>query len=229
MRDYELNQLKYEQAIELDKRNFCKIYWSLIKRNELFLLTFVSWNDYNLFYIKIEKFIVIILTIMTLNCFLFPDKSIHNFFLNGVKYDFVQQILPIILSFIISYIFEILIYYLSMTDRYIYEVKALPKIDGIKNKAISILRGMRMKLMAFYIGGTFFSIFYWYVISAFCAVYINTQIIYIIDCVISFVIFLIVPFIVYFIIALLRIFSLKSNIDKKLKWLYELIRIFPIF
>ena len=116
-----------------------------------------------------------------------------------------------------------------MTDRYIYEVKALPKIDGIKNKAISILRGMRMKLMAFYIGGTFFSIFYWYVISAFCSVYINTQSIYIIDCVISFVIFLIVPFIVYFIIAMLRIISLKSNIDKKLKWLYELIRIFPIF
>ena len=229
MSDYELNRLKYEEAIVLDNRNFCKIYWSLIKRNELFLITFVSWNDYNLFYIKIEKFILIILTVMTLNFFLFPDKTIHNYFLNGVKYNFSQQILPIFLSFIISYILEILLCFLSMTDRYIYEVKSLSKIQGTRNKVISILRGMRMKLMAFYIGGTFFSIFYWYAISAFCSVYINTQTIYIIDCVISFVIFLIVPFIVYFIIAVLRIISLKSIIHKKLKWLYKISNLLPIF
>ena len=227
--DYELNQLKYEEAILLDKRSFCKIYWSLIKRNELFLITFVSWNDYNLFYIKIEKFIIIILTIMTLNCFLFPDKSIHNYFINGVKYNFSQQILPIFLSFLISYILEILLCFLTMTDRYIYKVKSLSKIEGDRDKVISVLRGMRMKLMAFYIGGTFFSIFYWYAISAFCSVYINTQTIYIIDCVISFVIFLIVPFVVYFIIAVMRIISLKNNILKKLKWLYKLSKVLPIF
>ena len=195
--DYELHRLKYEEAIVLDNRSFCKIYWSLIKRNELFLNTFVSWNDYNLFYIKIEKFIIDILTIMTLNGFLFPDESIHNYFLNGVKYDFSQQILPIILSFIISY--------------------------------IDVLRGMKMKLMAFYIGGTFFAFFYWYAISAFCSVYLNTQRIYIIDCVISFLIFLIVPFIVYALIALLRIISLKSVKHKKLKWLYNMSRLLPVF
>ena len=227
--DYELHQLKYEEAIVLDNRSFCKIYWSLIKRNELFLNTFVSWNDYNLFYIKIEKFIIDILTIMTLNGFLFPDDSIHNYFLNGVKYDFSQQILPIILSFIISYIFEILLYFLVMTDRYFYEVKALSKIEGSKNKIIDVLRGMKMKLMAFYIGGTFFAFFYWYAISAFCSVYLNTQSIYIIDCVISFPIFLIVPFIVYALIALLRIISLKSVNHKKLKWLYKMSQMLPIF
>ena len=227
--DYELNRLKFEEAIVLDNRSFCKIYWSLIKRNELFLITFVSWNDYNLFYIKIEKFILIILTIMTLNCFLFPDKSIHNYFINGVKYNFGQQILPIFLSFIISYILEILLCFLTMTDRYIYEVKSLSKIEVNRNKVISVLRGMKMKLMAFYIGGTFFALFYWYVISAFCSVYINTQTIYIIDCVISFVIFLVVPFIIYFIIAVIRIISLKSVIHKKLKWLYKISNLLPIF
>ena len=227
--DYELNRLKFEEAIVLDNRSFCKIYWSLIKRNELFLITFVSWNDYNLFYIKIEKFIIIILTIMTLNCFLFPDKSIHNYFINGVKYNFGQQILPIFLSFIISYILEILLCFLTMTDRYIYEVKSLSKIEVNRNKVISVLRGMKMKLMAFYIGGTFFALFYWYVISAFCSVYINTQTIYIIDCVISFVIFLVVPFIIYFIIAVIRIISLKSVIHKKLKWLYKISNLLPIF
>ena len=116
-----------------------------------------------------------------------------------------------------------------MTDRYFYEVKALSKIEGSKNKIIDVLRGMKMKLLAFYIGGTFFAFFYWYAISAFCSVYLNTQSIYIIDCVISFLIFLIVPFIVYALIALLRIISLRSVDHKKLKWLYNMSRLLPVF
>ena len=37
--NYELNNLEYESAKKLDKRNFIKIYWSFLKLNiQLFLL-----------------------------------------------------------------------------------------------------------------------------------------------------------------------------------------------
>ena len=54
-------------------------------------------------------------------------------------------------------------------------------------------------------------IFFWYYISCFCAVYINTQIILIEDTVFSFAITLIYPFLLNLLPGLFRIPSLKNN------------------
>ena len=52
--DYELNELEYDEAIELDNRNFFKTYWYLLKREHIILYTFFNWNDFNLFSIKLS-------------------------------------------------------------------------------------------------------------------------------------------------------------------------------
>ena len=227
--NYELNHSKYEEAFELDKRGFCETYWSIIKRDQLILFTFVSSNDFNLFYVKMLRLIFIILTLMTMNAFLFSDKSIHKLFINGVKYDFAQQILQIVLSIIITHVIEILLCYLSLTDRTIYEIKAKTK-NGTKQKIIfNKMKKMKIKLIIFFIFTFIVELFYWYFISAFCSVYNNTQKIYIIDCVLSFIFFMIDPFIVYALVTLLRIISLKSSDKKNLNCLYILSQIFPIF
>ena len=223
--DYELNHLPYEEAQEKDKRGFCKIYWSIIKRDELMLLTFTQWNDYNLFYVKLERFCFTILNLMAMNAFLFADKTIHKFFLDGVKYNFVQQILQIVLSIIITHVLEIILCFLSLTDRYIYEIKAVFKNNKDKSIMFDILKKVKNLLTIFFISLFLVSIFYWYFISAFCAVYNNTQGMYLIDCVLSFVFFSIDPFIIYALIALIRFIALK----KKVKCLYSIGRIFPIF
>ena len=166
---------------------------------------------------------------MAMNGFLFSDKSIHKLFLKGVEYDFGQQILQIILSIIITHVFEVLICFLSLTDNYIYKIKSLSKEDDIGDKIFLVLKGMKIKLIIFFILIFFLSAFYWYFISAFCAVYKNTQGIYIIDCVISLVFFLVDPFIVYALFALLRKISLKKVKNKNLECLYKTSRLFPIF
>ena len=166
---------------------------------------------------------------MAMNGILFSDKSIHKLFLNGVEYDFGQQILQIILSLIITHVFEILLCFLSLTDNYIYKIKNLSKEDDIGDKITQVLKGIKIKLLIFFILIFFISAFYWYFISAFCAVYKNTQGIYIIDCVISFIFFLVDPFIVYALFALLRTISLKNNNKKNLKCLYKTSRLCPIF
>ena len=229
LEDYELNHLGYEDALEKDKRGFCKVYWSIIQRDELFLFTFVSWNDNNLFYIKIERFIFLIINIMAMNAFLFADMSIHKLYLNGVKYNFSQQMLQIILSVIISHVMEIFLCFLSLTDRYIYYIKGLPKKERTGVKIFEVLKKMKIRLVAFYVTIFFVSIFYWYFISAFCSVYFNTQSMYILDCVLSFAFFLIDPFFVYALVSLLRILSLCKNKNKKFKFLFKISRIFPIF
>ena len=223
--DYQLNHLVYEEALEKDKRGLCKIYCSMIKRDEIILFTFASWNDYNLFYIKIERFIFIILNLMAMNAFFFADESIHTYFLKGVKYYFVQQILQIVLAIIITHIIEIILCFLSLTDRYIYQIKALKKPETAGNKIIDILKKMNINLIIFFDSLFFISLFYWYFISVFCAVYKNTQGMFLIDCVISFIFYAIDPFIVYAFVTLVRIIAIKI----KVKWIYKLSSFFPIF
>ena len=69
------------------------------------------------------------------------------------------------------------------------------------------------------------TLFYWYFISAFCAVYKNTQIAFIIDCAISFIVYLIDPFFVYGLLVLIRIIGIKCKMEN----IFNLGRIFPIF
>ena len=125
--DYELNHLKYDTAIELDKREFFKTYWSIIKRDQLILFIFVSSKDFNLIYIKYARLIFTISTLMVMNSFLFSDELIHEFFMNGVKYNFGQHTLQMALSIIITHILEILLCFLTMTDRIFYEIKSFSK------------------------------------------------------------------------------------------------------
>ena len=227
--DYELNHMEYKEALKEDKRSFWQIYWSILKRDQLILFGFASWNDYNLYYVKIVRFLFTILTLMAMNGFLYADKSIHYLYLNGVKYNFGKQILQIVLSIIITHVMEILLCFLSLTDRHIYEIKGLPKREATAEKIFEILRKMRIKLIIFYIMVVLISLFYWYFISAFCAVYHNTQGLYILDCVLSFIFFSIDPFIIYALVTLLRVLSFKKLGNKKIKLLYTISRLFPIF
>ena len=153
--DYELNHLEYDEALEKDKRGFCKTYWSIIKRDELFLFTFISRNDYNLFYVKIERFLFIILNIMAMNDFFYSEESIHELYLNGVKYNFSKQILQIVLSIIITHIVEILLCYLSLIDRIIYEIKTLENPDENRNIIIRKTQKNKNKINRIFCLGIF--------------------------------------------------------------------------
>ena len=227
--DYELNHLEYFDALKLDKRNYCQAYWSVLKRDQNIINTCFAFNDYNLFYVKMAKFIFVIANLMAMNALLFADKSFHKLFISGVHYYFSYQILQIVLSVIITYVVEIILCYLTFTDKYIYEIKSLPKKETNSNKIFSILKCIWNKLLIFYVVALVILIFYWYLISAFCAVYPNTQKIYIIDCLLSFIFFSIIPFIVYAITTLLRVIALKDNERKRLKCLFIIGTSFPLF
>ena len=227
--DYELNHLSYFEALELDKRNFCRTYYSILKRDQNILSTCFSFNDYNLFYVKMAKFIFVIANLMAMNAFLFADKSFHKLFISGVHYYFGYQILQIFLSVVITYVIEVILCFLTMTDRHIYEIKSLHK-KGIKDiKIFNILKCIRNKLLIFFVTALVILIFYWYLISAFCAVYPNTQKIYIIDCLLSFIFFSLFPFILYFFTTLFRVVSLRDIIEKRYKCMYIVGQSFPIF
>ena len=77
-----------------------------------------------------------------------------------------------------------------------------------------IIKFMRIKLIVFFSFTGILFIFFWYCVSAFCAVYQKTQGFLILNTFFSFLIELIDPFIIYAIVTLLRVISLKYS-DKK--------------
>ena len=227
--DYELNHLGYLEALSLDKRKYCKIYYSLLKRDQNIIFTCVSCNDYNLFYVKIAKFIFIIANLMAMNAFLFSDESFHKLFMSGVHYYISYQALQIFLSILITYVLEVILCYLTFTDRHFYEIKAMSRSELNGNKIFNIIKCIRNKLIIFFVAALVITAFYWYSVSAFCAVYPNTVKIYIVDCLLSFLFFSIFPFVVYALMALLRVIALKDVKKKGLNWLYKVSQFIPIF
>ena len=227
--NYELNNLEYEEASELDNRGCCKTYWSVLLREHSALLTFVAWHDYNLFYVKIERFLILFCTDMTMNGLFFSDESMHHLYVNSGEYSFVQQLPQIILSLVVGHILEVILCSLSMTDSAVYEIKGLSKVEKSGEKILDILDKMRNKLVAFFVFTFLLFLFYWYFISAFCAVYQNTQKIFLRDSMISFVTSMIDPFIIYGVTMILRALSLSKCCKKKCGCIYKISDLIPIF
>ena len=108
------------------------------------------------------------------------------------------------------------------------EIKALSKGEDNREKIFKILKVVRHKLIAFFVVAFGILLFYWYFISAFCAVYPATQKIYLLDCTISFLVFSAIPFIVYAITTIFRVISLKDNNKKRCSCIYLAGQLFPI-
>ena len=196
----------------------------MLFREHQIIFTFLICNDYNLIYIKIARFIFSIATDIAMNIFFFSDNSMHKIFLNYGKYNFIQQIPQILYSTIISQLLEVFICYLSLTDKHIYEIKNLTGYNK-KQEIVNILKCIKLKLIFFFCFTFIVLGFYWYIVSAFCAVYQKTQIIFLKDSLFSFLSSLLYPFFLYLFLSALRKISFKFRI----KCIYILSTIIPFF
>ena len=229
MDNYELNNLEYEQACEYDKRSFCRTYISTLFREELVLFTFFSCHDYNLLYVKLARFLILACTNMTMTALFFFHKTMYKKQDIEENWSFVQKLPQLLFVLIANHIIEVYLCFLSMTDSSVYEIKALSKKPNNGKKIIDIIDCMKAKLIAFFISTFILFLAFWYFISAFCAVYKNTQMIFIRDSSISFVTSLLDPFIIYGFTMILRRISLSLCCKKKACCLYKLSDIIPIF
>ena len=225
--DFELNNMNYQDACDLDKRSCISTYWSVLKREHYVLFTFCSRNDYNLFYVKIERFFILICTEMTMNGMFFVHESMYKKQTGGLT--FAQKLPQIIFSILVTHAMEIILCFLSMTDVNYYQIKALPKEEKTDEKIFDIIACMKRKLTGFFIFTFFVFLFHWYFISAFCAVYQNTQVIFLRDSGIAILTSLIDPFIIYGITSILRAISLCACCKKKLGCVYKISDLIPIF
>ena len=155
---------------------------------------------------------------MAMNVIFFFDSSMHKIYLDYGKYNIIQQIPQIIYSSIVSLVIEILIGFLSYTDKNIYQIRQLEEYDPVKIK--KMIKAIKIKLIIFFAVTFIFFGFYWYLISSFCAVYTNTQKIYLKDFATSFSLGLVYPFAIQLCFSFLRIFALRDK-NKKRSFIYK--------
>ena len=221
MNDQELNTLKYEKALIYDKRSYFQYYWSLLKKKHLMLFTFYPQNDYNLITLKISLFLLGFYLYFTINVFFFSDDSMHKVYVDRGIYNFVYQIPQILYSSIASAIINMILKNLSLSEKNIIELKQEKNETAFLEKSKSISKYLFIKFLIFFILSILLLLFFWYFISCFCGVYVNTQIIFIKNTFISFALSMVYPFGLNLLPGLFRIPALRDK-KKKHNCLYKI-------
>ena len=221
LNDYELNNLDYESAIKKDRRTFFQYYWSLLKKKQLILFTFIPINDYNLYSVKYILFLISFSLSFTINGFFFSDDTMHKIYIDNGKFDFLYQIVQIIYSTLICGVINTLLKCLSLSEKNILEIKNQKNLKKATEKSKHVKNFLRIKFIVFFIMCIILLIFCWLFISCFCLVYINTQIILITDTLISFGLSMLYPFGLNLLPGIFRIPALRTN-KKDKKMLYRI-------
>jgi hypothetical protein len=227
-KEFELDDLDYSEAIKYDKRTFFQFFLCLVKREHLIIFTFIICSDLNLLCVKLALFIFSLNLDLTTNVFFFNDDSMHKIYLDYGKYNFISQIPQIIYSTIISEAFDVFLKYLTLSEKEIYKISKEKKLKIARKKVNKLIRKFKIKFFCFFSITFILLSFFWYFITAFCAVYKNTQIILFKDFGSSFLISITYPFALYLIPAALRIIALRRKKEDQ-KCLYILSNIFPLF
>ena len=216
----ELNSLKYEEALELDKRTYFQYYFSLLKKKHLILFTFLQTNDYNLMSLKIALFIVSFSMYFTIDTFFFNDETMHKIYQESGVYNIITQIPQILYSSIVSSIINMILKSLSLSEKDILKIKKENDMHSTVRMSKSIEKCIKIKSFLFFTLSLLLMIFFWYFISCFCAVYYNTQLILIKNTLLSFGLSMLYPIGINLVPGIFRIPALRSE-KKDKKCLYS--------
>ena len=212
----ELNNLEYKIALLVDKRTFFQYYLALIRKKQLIMFTFVPIDDYNLLTLKISSFLLQFSIYLTLNAFFFSDSTMHQIYTDNGNESFLYHIPQIIYSSLISTVFNAILRQLSLSENDILSIKKPILMKISKRRANEVKVYLRIKFIIFFIVSFILTIFFWYFISCFCAVYTNTQILLIKDSLLSFCLSMLYPFGINIIPPIFRITALRSRKEDKL-------------
>ena len=218
--DEEKNFLDFDLAIKYDKRKYCKYYKSLLKTQHELIFSFFHKKDYNARIIKIDLYFISFVIFYTVNGLFFDDKTMHNIYVKKGSFDFKYQIPKIIYSSLISMVINKILGILAFSSNAIIDFKENKNKKNVDIKKNNLEANLRLKFLLYFILSFIFLLLFWYYITLFGAIYLNTQMHLLKDTLISFGLSLIYPFIIYLFPGIFRIPAL-SNPKKKRKCLYN--------
>jgi hypothetical protein len=148
---------------------------------------------------------------MTVNALFFTDYTMHQIYTNNGKMNLLQHIPQIIYSSLISSVINTILKQLSLSENNILSIKQTKLLKTAYKRSKEVKSYLYSKLIVYFIVSFSLTLFFWYYISCFCAVYTNTQIILIKDSLISFGVSMLYPFGINLLPGLFRIPALRAQ------------------
>jgi len=209
--DYELNSLPFKYALKYDKRTLLQYYISLLITKQPLVFSFYPYKDYNITIVKIDLFFLSFSIHHFINALFFNESVIHKIYEEEGIYN-ISYFFPFILySFIISHILYISIRFLVLSERNISQINKEDNEEKAKEISEKVKKILIIKYACFYVLSNLFLLLLWYYLSSFSAVYKNTQIFLIKNCLICFFISLLFPFLINVLPSIFRNYSLKNR------------------
>ena len=147
---------------------------------------------------------------MFITTFFFNDSLMHKIYINMGKFSFLDVLPQIIFTIIICSIINAILKRLYLPQKNILEIKYEKNLDILNVRVASVMKKLNIKFICFFLINIIFLVFFWYYLSCFCIIYINTQIYLFEVSLISFSISLIIPFFIYLLPGIFRIPSLRQ-------------------
>ena len=135
--------------------------------------------------------------------------------MNNGAYGLINRLPQMIYSTLVSTVINMILKKLSLSERNILEIKEEKEYLRALEKSKSTESILKLKFSLFFIISFLLMLFFWYFISCFCAVFINTQIILIKDTLISFGLSMIYPFGYNLLPGIFRIPALRKKDSNK--------------
>ena len=135
----------------------------------------------------------------------------HKIYEDKGKFNFLYQIPQILYSTIISRIIDSIIRTLALSQDNIIELKQEKEKKDLDMKYKKLLKKLKIKFILFFVIAFIVLVVFWYYITCFCGIYINTQTHLIKDSVLSFITGLLYPFGIYLIPGIFRISALRAE------------------
>ena len=201
-----LDDMDYENAKKKDSR---KVYSVIIWRSKHyhpFYIAFCEENEENIRNVAIGLLLIGIESDFAVGALFYSDKYISNSSNQGGTYDFIFSLYKILYSTALG----IIVSYGCAIFAVTFNHKILSKDSQMISKTIIT---KKIQLCLFFLILMCFSFFYWYFVTAFCGVYQNSQINWLLDSLSSLALGLSFPFFTAIISTLGRFFAYRFNIE----------------
>ncbi len=210
--DEELQEMKFEEALFNDNRPFIRMYWSYLIEEHVIINNIFSDSYLDLRVIKFSFLFFSLIINFFLNSFFYTDDYISKSYHNDGVLDFVSSLPKAIYSFLVTIIISNLLKMLSNSKAILMEIikEKLSKMEYLKRME-SALKQLKVKLIIYFICLFTLGILFLYYITAFCAVYQNSQYYWLYGCLESFFLDMITPFIISLILSCFRYIGLVKH------------------
>ena len=239
--NYILDNYNYDQAIKYEKRSFWRIYFICLLSKENIINTFFFKSPLEIQPLRLSIFLFSYACDFALNALFYLNQKIsEKYHYDGDSlylFIFINNMTIILSSTVFSYLLEKFLDSLTNSKGAIEQLFRIEekkmrknnkyKVNSIQKKIIlkkllKIYKIMKIKIICYIIIQFLIMLFFLYFITAFCEVYKNTQLSWLLDSFTSFLLSFPIELLISFLIAILYILAIK----KKNKRIYNLVLYF---